>query len=147
MASENGLKIDVAVCPERIAQGRGLVEIFTLPQIISAFSKTGLTRARALFSALNDDLVEMEPLEAELTKLFNNAWRYIKFAVANQYFMIATEMGADFDAIYHGITHNYPRGGDFPRPGFAAGPACSRTRCSLRHSPATILCWDMPRCW
>jgi UDP-N-acetyl-D-mannosaminuronic acid dehydrogenase len=119
---ENGLKVNVAVCPERIAQGRGLVEIFTLPQIVSAFSKPGLTRARALFSALNDDLVEMEPLEAELTKLFNNAWRYIKFAVANQYFMIATELGADFDKIYHGITHNYPRGGDLPPPGLAAGP-------------------------
>ena len=120
--AENGLKIDVAVCPERITQGRGLTEIFNLPQIISAFSKTGLERARALFSAFNDDLVEMGPLEAELTKLFNNAWRYIKFAVANQYFMIATELGADFDAIYRGITHNYPRGDDFPPPGFAAGP-------------------------
>ena len=120
--AENGLNVEVAVCPERIAQGRGLVEIFTLPQIISAFSKSGLTRARTLFSALNDDLVEMEPLEAELTKLFNNAWRYITFAVANQYFMIATELGADFDKIYHGITHNYPRGSDLPSPGLAAGP-------------------------
>jgi UDP-N-acetyl-D-mannosaminuronic acid dehydrogenase len=120
--SENGLRIDVAVCPERIAQGRGLTEIFNLPQIISSFSATGLERVRALFSAFTDDLVEMGPLEAELAKLFNNAWRYIKFAVANQYFMIATEMGADFDAIYRGITHNYPRGGDIPPPGFAAGP-------------------------
>jgi UDP-N-acetyl-D-mannosaminuronic acid dehydrogenase len=119
---ENGLTIDVAVCPERVSQGYGLVEIFSLPQIISAFSETGLKRARELFCVLTEDLVEMKPVEAELTKLFTNAWRYIKFAVANQYYMIATEMGADFDAIYRGITRNYPRASDLPGPGFAAGP-------------------------
>jgi UDP-N-acetyl-D-mannosaminuronic acid dehydrogenase len=120
--SERGLQIDVAVCPERITQGRGLAEIFSLPQIVSAFSEEAMERARQLFSILNDDVVEMQPLEAELTKLFNNAWRYIKFAVANQYYMIATEAGADFDVIYRGITHNYPRATDFPPPGLAAGP-------------------------
>jgi len=120
--SECGLAIDVAVCPERIAQGRGLVEIFGLPQIVSAFSQSGKARARDLFSALSSQLVEMEPLEAELTKLFNNAWRYIKFAVANQFYTIATEAGANFDAIYHGLTYNYPRGADLPPPGLAGGP-------------------------
>ncbi len=120
--SESGFRIDVAVCPERVAQGHGLVEIFSLPQIISAFSPSGLDRVRKLFSVLTEDLVEMGPIEAELTKLFTNAWRYIKFAVANQYYMIATEFGADFDAIYRGITHNYPRASDMPGPGFAAGP-------------------------
>ncbi len=120
--ADNGLKIDVAVCPERLSQGHGLVEIFSLPQIISAFSDDALKRVRELFSVLTEDLVEMKPLEAELTKLFNNAWRYIKFAVANQYYMIATEFGADFDTVYRGITHNYPRASDFPAPGFAAGP-------------------------
>jgi UDP-N-acetyl-D-mannosaminuronic acid dehydrogenase len=119
---DNGLKIDVAVCPERIAQGFGLREIFSLPQIVSSFSASGLARVRKLFGLLTEDLVEMEPIEAELAKLFTNAWRYIKFAVANQYYMIATELGVDFDAIYHGMTHNYPRAADLPAPGFAAGP-------------------------
>jgi UDP-N-acetyl-D-mannosaminuronic acid dehydrogenase len=120
--SDNGLAIEVAVCPERIAQGFGLREIFELPQIISSFSASGLARVRKLFSSLTEDLVEMEPLEAELAKLFSNAWRYVKFAVANQFYMIATEIGADFDSIYRGMTHNYPRSSDLPGPGFAAGP-------------------------
>ncbi len=120
--SDNALKIDVAVCPERISQGQGLAEIFALPQIVASFTPGGLSRVRKLFSVLTEDLVEMGPIEAELTKLFTNAWRYIKFAVANQYYMIATEFGVDFDAIYRGITHNYPRAIDFPGPGFAAGP-------------------------
>jgi UDP-N-acetyl-D-mannosaminuronic acid dehydrogenase len=120
--ADNGLSIDVAVCPERIVQGRGLREIFDLPQIVSAFSAIGLARVRELFGVLSDDLVEMNPLDAELAKLFTNAWRYIKFAVANQYYMIATEFGADFDSIFHGMTHNYPRAIDLPAPGFTAGP-------------------------
>jgi len=120
--AENGFSIDVAVCPERIVQGRGLREIFELPQIISALSPAGLARVRELFGALTNDLVEMSPLDAELAKLFTNAWRYIKFAVANQYYMIATEFGADFDSIFHGMTHNYPRAIDLPAPGFTAGP-------------------------
>jgi UDP-N-acetyl-D-mannosaminuronic acid dehydrogenase len=119
---ENGFKSDLAVCPERIAQGHGLREIFSLPQIVSSFSSSGVARVRSLFSVLTNDLVELKPLEAELAKLFTNAWRYIKFAVANQYYMIATEIGADFDSIYEGITHNYPRAIDLPEPGFAAGP-------------------------
>jgi UDP-N-acetyl-D-mannosaminuronic acid dehydrogenase len=119
---ENGFEIDVAVCPERIAQGYGLREIFGLPQIVSSFSSIGLERVRELFGVLNEDLVEMKPLDAEIAKLFTNAWRYIKFAVANQYYMIATEFGADFDSIYKGMTHNYPRATDLPAPGFAAGP-------------------------
>ncbi|HJU10582.1 MAG TPA: UDP binding domain-containing protein, partial [Candidatus Binataceae bacterium] len=95
---------------------------FSLPQIVSSFSPSGLARVRTLFSLLTEDLVEMAPIEAELAKLFSNAWRYIKFAVANQYYMIASELGADFDSIYHGMTHNYPRAVDLPTPGFAAGP-------------------------
>jgi UDP-N-acetyl-D-mannosaminuronic acid dehydrogenase len=119
---ERGLDVDVAVCPERIAQGFGLVEIFSLPQIIAAFTPRGLERARALFSVLTEELVVMEPMEAELAKLFTNAWRYIKFAVANSFFTIANDLGANFDRIYEGLTYKYPRAQDLPPPGFTAGP-------------------------
>lgn len=117
-----GLDLHVAVCPERVAQGFVLKEIFSLPQIVASFSPRGVELAKALFAALTDDIVVMEPLEAELAKLFTNAWRYIKFAAANQFFMIANDAGADFDRVYHGIRHNYPRAEDLPRPGFSAGP-------------------------
>jgi UDP-N-acetyl-D-mannosaminuronic acid dehydrogenase len=119
---DHSLKIEVAVCPERVAQGFGVREIFALPQIISSFSVSGLARVRKLFGALTEELVEMQPVEAELAKLFSNAWRYVKFAVANQFYMIATEIGADFDSIYRGMTYKYPRSSDLPGPGFAAGP-------------------------
>lgn len=117
-----GKKMDVAFCPERILEGKAIEELEKLPQIVSSFSPQGLLKSKELFSVLTDDLVEMLPMEAELTKLFNNVWRYIKFATANQFYMIANDYGLDFYNIYHGMTHNYGRAKDFPSAGFAAGP-------------------------
>jgi UDP-N-acetyl-D-mannosaminuronic acid dehydrogenase len=64
----------------------------------------------------------MAPEEAELAKLFTNVWRYIKFATANQLYMIANDRGLDFERIRQGLMLDYPRAADMPGPGFAAGP-------------------------
>ena len=64
----------------------------------------------------------LTPEEAELAKLFTNTWRYIKFATANQLYMIANDFGLDFGRIRHAMTHDYPRAADLPGAGFAAGP-------------------------
>ena len=64
----------------------------------------------------------MSPEEAELAKLFTNVWRYIKFATANQLYMLANEQGLDFDRIRRGLAEDYPRAADMPAAGFAAGP-------------------------
>ncbi len=117
-----GKKIHVAFCPERILEGKALEELESLPQIVSSFTEEGVKRASDLFSLLTKDLVVVEPMEAELAKLFTNSWRYLKFAVANQFYMIANDYNLDFYNIYHAMTHNYSRTKDFPRPGFAAGP-------------------------
>lgn len=119
---KRGLNVHVAFCPERIAQGKAMTELYSLPQIISSFDEAGLHAARQVFGLLASELVELSPLEAELAKLFTNSWRYVQFATANQYYMIAESAGLDFYKIYHAITHNYPRAQGFPGAGFAAGP-------------------------
>ncbi|MDR0692546.1 MAG: nucleotide sugar dehydrogenase [Prevotellaceae bacterium] len=120
--TEAGKNIHVAFCPERILEGKALEELESLPQIISSFTEEGVRRASDLFSLLTRDLVVVQPMEAELAKLFTNSWRYLKFAVANQFYMIANDYNLDFYNIYYAMTHNYARTKDFPRPGFAAGP-------------------------
>lgn len=122
LLDELGLKVDVAFCPERIAEGKAMVELFSLPQIVAATDPRVRERAGAFFRRLTDDIVELEPQEAELAKLFTNVWRYIKFAAVNQFYMIANSRGLDFERIREGLTHNYPRAADMPGPGFAAGP-------------------------
>ena len=117
-----GVQIDVAFCPERIAEGKAMTELFELPQIISSRTPRGMDRARALFGRLTGTLVELSPEEAELAKLFTNTWRYIKFATANQLYMMANDQGLDFEKIRQGLTFGYPRAADMPGAGFAAGP-------------------------
>jgi UDP-N-acetyl-D-mannosaminuronic acid dehydrogenase len=112
----------VSFCPERIAQGKAMEELHSLPQIISSFDASALSEVRELFSILTDDIVVLAPIEAELAKLFTNVWRYIQFAISNQFYQIATEQGLDFYKIYDAVTYKYPRTHSFPSAGFAAGP-------------------------
>jgi UDP-N-acetyl-D-mannosaminuronic acid dehydrogenase len=78
--------------------------------------------AAALFGRVAKTLIRLSPLEAELTKVFTNVWRYIQFATANQFFMIAADYGLDFYRIYEALTRDYPRMAGLPTSGFAAGP-------------------------
>ncbi len=117
-----GLRIDVAFCPERIAEGKAMTELFTLPQIVSGRTADVLARADKLFGNLTSQTVHLEPEEAELAKLFTNTWRYIKFAASNQLFMMANDFGLDFERIRSALAFDYPRAADLPRAGFAAGP-------------------------
>lgn len=117
-----GLDLDVAFCPERIAEGRAMEELFSLPQIVSGRTQEARDRAAKLFGALTPSIVELEPEEAELAKLFTNNWRYIKFAAANQFYVMANDHGLDYDRIRKALAHDYPRAADMPGAGFAAGP-------------------------
>jgi UDP-N-acetyl-D-mannosaminuronic acid dehydrogenase len=120
--AERGCHIDVAFCPERIAEGHALEELRTLPQIIGADTEVAAERATALFGTLAAKTIRTTTKEAELAKLFTNTWRYMKFAVANQFFMIADQAGVDYSNVLHAIRTDYPRAADLPGPGFAAGP-------------------------
>ena len=117
-----GLDIDVAFCPERIAEGQAMTELFTLPQIVGARTERAGERGAALFSVLTETIVHTSPEEAELAKLFTNAWRYVKFATANQFYVMANDHGLDYERIRAAVTLDYPRAADLPGAGFAAGP-------------------------
>ncbi|HWS33892.1 MAG TPA: nucleotide sugar dehydrogenase, partial [Actinoplanes sp.] len=122
LLKSHGLDVDVAFCPERIAEGKAMTELFTLPQIVSGRTPQALDRAEKLFRHLTDSIVLLEPEEAELAKLYTNTWRYLKFAAANQFWMMANDFGLDFARIRHAVSYDYPRAADLPMPGFAAGP-------------------------
>jgi UDP-N-acetyl-D-mannosaminuronic acid dehydrogenase len=117
-----GLDIDVAFCPERIAEGKAMTELYELPQIVSGRSERATARASDVFRRLTDRIIVTTPEEAELSKLFTNTWRYIKFAAANQFYMIANDFGLDFERIRLAIIDDYPRAADMPGAGFSAGP-------------------------
>ncbi len=117
-----GRRVDVAFCPERIAEGHAVEELTSLPQIIGADTEAAGRRAADLFERLGAKTIRTTSREAELAKLFTNTWRYMKFAVANQFFMIAHQAGVDYSNVLRAIREDYPRAADLPAPGFAAGP-------------------------
>ncbi len=117
-----GLDAEVVFCPERIAEGHALEEIRSLPQLIGASSDSAFGKASHLFEPLGVKIVRTTPLEAELAKLLTNTWRYMKFAIANQFFQIAHRSGVDYDRVLDAVRRDYPRASDLPGPGFAAGP-------------------------
>lgn len=117
-----GLEIDVAFAPERIAEHNAVEELVSLPQIVSSRTQKGFDRASELFSRIAPAIVRLSPEEAELAKLFTNTWRYVKFAMANQFYMMAESKGLDYENIRSAIRQDYPRAADVPSAGFAAGP-------------------------
>jgi UDP-N-acetyl-D-mannosaminuronic acid dehydrogenase len=119
---ENNKKTRVSFCPERIAEGKAMEELGGLPQIISSCDDESIRQASELFSSLTKQTIPLKPIEAELAKLFTNVWRYLQFAISNQFYQIATQNNLDFYRIYDAVTNNYPRTKGFAKAGFAAGP-------------------------
>ena len=113
---------NVSYCPERIVQGYAVQEIKNLPQIISGVSEQAVALSADLFRHLTEKIVTCTVQEAELAKLFSNAWRYIQFAASNQFSMIAESYGCDYNRVHHAMTEGYERNKFLPKAGFAAGP-------------------------
>jgi UDP-N-acetyl-D-mannosaminuronic acid dehydrogenase len=120
--AERGCRVDVAYCPERIAEGRALDELGSLPQIIGADDDVAAERATSVFARIGASTIRTSTREAELAKLLTNAWRYMKFAIANQFFMISHQAGIDYQNVLRAVREDYPRAADLPGPGLAAGP-------------------------
>ena len=113
---------NIAYCPERIVQGYAIKELKELPQIIAGLSEKAIEDAAELFSVLSPKIIRTSIEEAELVKLFSNAWRYIQFAVTNQFYMIAHNFGVDYNRVRQAMMEGYGRAATLPTAGFAAGP-------------------------
>ncbi len=114
--------VDLAYCPERIVQGQSLHELDVLPQLVAGVTPRAAERAADLFRLICPKVLFLRPVEAELAKLFCNAWRYINFAIANQFYVMSQHFEADFHKIYGALKEDYPRMSSLARPGLAAGP-------------------------
>jgi UDP-N-acetyl-D-mannosaminuronic acid dehydrogenase len=117
-----GKNVRLAYCPERIVQGFAIEELQKLPQIVSGTTPEAADAAAKLFLRIAKDVVYLSTAEAEFAKLFANAYRYIQFATANQFYMIANAAGVDYNRVLDGLKQNYPRAAGIPRAGLAAGP-------------------------
>lgn len=128
---KRGRKTLVAFCPERVVQGKAIREIQSLVQIISGTTPSAEQSAERLFTKVAPKIVRMKPMEAEFAKLFCNSYRYMQFAIANQFHMLADAAGLSYARIRKGLMEDYPRMRDLPGAGFAAGPCLHKDTLQL----------------
>jgi UDP-N-acetyl-D-mannosaminuronic acid dehydrogenase len=128
---KRGSKVGLAFCPERVVQGKGVTEIQSIPQFVTATSPRALKIARSLFSKVSPLVIEMSPREAEFGKLICNTFRYITFAATNQLYMICAQAGIDYLELLEKMKRGYPRMAYIPGPGFAAGPCLMKDTMQL----------------
>jgi UDP-N-acetyl-D-mannosaminuronic acid dehydrogenase len=110
----------VAHAPERIAAGRFVEEISTLPCIIGGVGEASIERAASTFSVFGAPIVRTTPVQAELAKIWTNILRYTTFALPNLLMMDCERYGANVFDVIDLINRDYPRGG-IAQPGMTAG--------------------------
>jgi UDP-N-acetyl-D-mannosaminuronic acid dehydrogenase len=136
-----GEDVFVAHAPERIAAGRFLEEITSLPCIIGGVGESSTERAASLFRVFGAPIVKTTPVHAELAKIWTNILRYATFALPNQLMMDCESYGANVFEVIELINHDYPRGG-IAMPGMTAG-TCLRKDFAFSeersHAPGMLL--------
>jgi UDP-N-acetyl-D-mannosaminuronic acid dehydrogenase len=115
-----GEEVFVAHCPERIAAGRFLEEIDTLPCIVGGVGARSGEVAAELFGVFDAPLVQSTPVQAELAKIWANILRYATFALPNLLMMDCERYGANVFEVIDLVNRDYPRGG-LAQPGLTAG--------------------------
>jgi UDP-N-acetyl-D-mannosaminuronic acid dehydrogenase len=115
-----GEDVFVAHAPERIAAGRFLEEIDTLPCIIGGVGERSGDVVAELFSAFAAPIVQTSPVQAELAKIWTNILRYTHFALPNLLMMDCERYSANVFEVIDLINRDYPRGG-IAQPGLTAG--------------------------
>jgi UDP-N-acetyl-D-mannosaminuronic acid dehydrogenase len=110
--------------PERVLQGRAISEISHLPHIIGAYSQESFERVSGFFETFSRaNRHYMKPVEAEIGKLITNMTRYVNFALANEFHMIADLYDANINKIIDACKDDYPRL-NLPGPGPNVGGPC-----------------------
>ena len=126
----------LAMCPERILEGRAIDELVSLPEIVGGINDLSNATFAELFRKINPkkDILFTTPTGAELAKLFTNIYRYLSFALANEFAMWAENYGEDAHEIIKVANHGYPRC-NIPKPGFAGGPCLGKDCLLLDNTP------------
>ena len=114
--------INLAYCPERIAEGEAFEELGKLPQIVGASENDAQEKATKFFQKLKVPTISTSIENAIFTKLFTNAYRHANFSLANEFYNIAVENKIDFEDIRKLSTTDYPRLNNLPLTGYVGGP-------------------------
>jgi UDP-N-acetyl-D-mannosaminuronic acid dehydrogenase len=121
-----GRPFEIAFCPERTLEGKALIELHELPQIIGADNAQTRARCARIFGALTPMTLSVSSLEAaELIKLIDNAYRDVTFAFANEVARLCSHAGLSATEIIQAGKLGYPRT-HVAMPGPVGGPCLTK---------------------
>jgi len=123
---QSGLRVEsdfyLAHVPERIAPGKAIEELLSVPRVVGGVGPRSTERALELYSKVNPNLYPTDATTAEFIKLVENTFRDLNIAFANLLALMAEKLGIDvYEAIRLANTH--PRV-NIHMPGAGVGGPC-----------------------
>ena len=96
-----GVDFGLAYSPIRATVGKVVRDISTYAKIVAAIDKQSLTAAKAFLKTIvKGELVEVDDIKtAEATKLFENIYRDVNLALANEFAIFCERAGIDYIAV------------------------------------------------
>lgn len=127
LESKSGLKCGsdfwFAYCPERIAPGESMREYLENDRVIGGYDDTSSKIAVKLYETVIDgNILPTDILSAELSKLFENTYRDVNIALANEFALLCEKIGADIQEVIE-LTNTHPRV-NILAPGCGVGGPC-----------------------
>jgi UDP-N-acetyl-D-mannosaminuronic acid dehydrogenase len=118
-----GRDFHLAHCPERVLPGRILHELVHNDRVIGGIDRRSAEVARDLYASfVRGHMVLTDATTAELVKLMENTFRDVNIALANEFALVAEQLGVDvWEAI--DLANHHPRV-QFLRPGPGVGGHC-----------------------
>jgi UDP-N-acetyl-D-glucosamine dehydrogenase len=114
-----GQDVFVGYSPERIDPSNGHFTIANTPKVIAGLTEDCLQAAAAFYATFVERLVPVSSLKAaEITKLFENIFRVVNIALANEFQVICDRFGIDvWEVIEACATKPYGYLAFYPGPG------------------------------
>jgi UDP-N-acetyl-D-glucosamine dehydrogenase len=114
-----GRDVAVAFAPERILPGDPTVDQHAVPRVLGGTTPDCAERARALLAPTTAQIHMVSSLEAaELTKLYENTFRAVNLAFANEMAGVCTHLGLDpVEIVDAAATKPYGFLAHYPGPG------------------------------
>jgi len=96
----SGLKVEkdfgLAFCPERLVEGQALTEMQSVPHIVGGVGRRSTEAAARIISVLGSEVIEASsPSVAEMAKIFDNVYRDVNIALANELATVCEVAGVD----------------------------------------------------